>query len=285
MADVLTLSPALMDSLRVGRPKNRPPHRRTLATRADRRDAYKVPILMVQDDRMSDDLPFGSRGGIAIHPPFSGRWPVRPQDSPASQLRGLRPWHRDAARARRPARRRPRHAVHRWAATSHSSRARQPATPGTSSETPSGRSTRSSPTRTWRCASWHRRVRHVVGVSFVRDFAEPDGVLQPRQTTFALAVNDLRDGHAAVDQVAIGGPYTIDGPGDTPSRRAVFICRPLDRGSEEPCAREILSALARRAYRRPVSDADLDTLLGFYDAGRTRGHLRRWYSAGLGTTS
>ena len=96
-------------------------------------------------------------------------------------------------------------------------------------------------------------------------------MLQPRQTAFALAVNDLRDGHAAVEHVAIGGPYSIDGPGDTPSRRAVFVCRSVDRADEEPCARQILSTLARRAYRRGVTDADIETLLEFYEAGRREG--------------
>ena len=51
----------------------------------------------------------------------------------------------------------------------------------------------------------------------------------------------------------------------------MFVCRPADRGAEEPCAREILSTLARRAYRREVTDADIDTLLEFYDAGRRAG--------------
>ena len=95
---------------------------------------------------------------------------------------------------------------------------------------------------------------HVVSVSFVRRVTEPEGVLQPRQSIFAVAVNEMRDGDAAVEHMAIGGPYVSTGPGDTPSRRAIFVCRP-DQGAaadeEDACAEEILTSLARRAYRRP----------------------------------
>src|SRR5207253_10394246 len=52
-------------------------------------------------------------------------------------------------------------------------------------------------------------------------------------------------------------------------RRKIFICTPRDAASEEPCARKILSTLATRAYRRPVTEEDMQTLLEFYNAGRT----------------
>ena len=112
---------------------------------------------------------------------------------------------------------------------------------------------------------------HVVAVSFVRRFTEPEGVQQPRQSIFAVSVNEMRDGNAAVEHVAVGGPYESRGPGDTPSRRAIFSCQPTTATEEEPCAREILGRLARRAYRRPVDEADLGPLLQFYRAGRNDG--------------
>jgi hypothetical protein len=76
-----------------------------------------------------------------------------------------------------------------------------------------------------------------------------------------------------VTQISIAGPFNATGPGDTPSRRRVLICSPASAADEEPCARKILSALATRAYRRPVAEsgADLDTLLEFYQAGRATG--------------
>ena len=83
----------------------------------------------------------------------------------------------------------------------------------------------------------------------------------------------MRDGDAAVEQVTITGPLGSGGPGDPPSRRAVFTCRPASDASpdEEACAREILSSLARQAYRRPVEPGDLETLMDFYRAGRSDG--------------
>ena len=75
----------------------------------------------------------------------------------------------------------------------------------------------------------------------------------------------------ALSAVTISGPYSSAGPGDTPSRRRLFVCRPAGAADEASCARKILSTLARRAYRRPATDADLDLLLAFYEAGRTAG--------------
>ena len=77
-------------------------------------------------------------------------------------------------------------------------------------------------------------------------------------------------GRPGIDRLFVAGPFDGNVPGDTPSRRRIFTCRPAGAGAgaEEACAREILSALARRAYRRPVTDDDLEPLLGFYRAGR-----------------
>jgi hypothetical protein len=72
----------------------------------------------------------------------------------------------------------------------------------------------------------------------------------------------------AVYQVSIIGPFDATGPGDTPSRRQIFICRPAGP-DDENCAKRILANLARRAYRRPVDDEDLRPLLEFYRQGRT----------------
>ena len=71
-----------------------------------------------------------------------------------------------------------------------------------------------------------------------------------------------------VNGIEITGPFAPTGAGDTPSRRRVFVCSPTSRADEEPCAAEILGTLARRAYRRPVTDADLGILMGFYRNAR-----------------
>ncbi len=72
----------------------------------------------------------------------------------------------------------------------------------------------------------------------------------------------------AVFSVTVNGPYAVKGPGDTPSRRAIFVCQSQD----EPCAKKILSHLTRRAYRRPSTEADLAVPLKFYrEARKTEG--------------
>jgi hypothetical protein len=75
----------------------------------------------------------------------------------------------------------------------------------------------------------------------------------------------------AIELVTISGPYAPAGPGETPSRERIFVCRPESTGDEIPCAREILGSLVRRAYRRPATDHDIDTLMPFYEDARAAG--------------
>ena len=73
---------------------------------------------------------------------------------------------------------------------------------------------------------------------------------------------------AGVASLEIHGPYGGEIPEETPSRRRVFVCRPNGAYDEGPCARRILGTLARRAYRRPVTDADLEPLMAIFEIGR-----------------
>ena len=75
----------------------------------------------------------------------------------------------------------------------------------------------------------------------------------------------------SVQGLEIDGPYNITGPGDTPSRSAIFICQPTQTQQEQACARQILSNLATRAYRHPVGadDPEVDTLMRFYEMSRS----------------
>ena len=70
-----------------------------------------------------------------------------------------------------------------------------------------------------------------------------------------------------IDMLTIAGPFNPTGPGDTASRRRVFTCRPASASDEEPCARRILTTLARRGYRGTQTAADVDELLRFYREG------------------
>ena len=72
-------------------------------------------------------------------------------------------------------------------------------------------------------------------------------------------------------KVTVVGPFNASGPGDTPSRQRIFVCRPANEADEPRCARTILSTLARRAYRRPVTTEDVKPLLAFYQEGRVEG--------------
>jgi hypothetical protein len=108
---------------------------------------------------------------------------------------------------------------------------------------------------------------HTIGVAFLRlTAAQTAEVWQQYQRT-AIDSNETK-GAPHLDKVNVTGPFEASGPGDTPSRRAIFICRPAAGADALPCARKILSELARKAYRRPVNDNDLEDLLSFYQRGR-----------------
>ncbi len=111
--------------------------------------------------------------------------------------------------------------------------------------------------------------RTVVATFMSEGESQDDNILQPFERA-NLDPLDFR-GLPAVDRVSITGPLNSTGPGDTPSRKLIFVCRPTSHVEELPCARKIVSQLARKAYRRPVSDNDLETLLGFYQKGRNEG--------------
>jgi hypothetical protein len=75
-------------------------------------------------------------------------------------------------------------------------------------------------------------------------------------------------GRPGIDKVFISGPFGGSVPADTPSRQRIFTCRPRGDRDEERCARQTISTLTRRAYRRPVTDRDIDPLLAVYREGR-----------------
>jgi mono/diheme cytochrome c family protein len=109
-----------------------------------------------------------------------------------------------------------------------------------------------------------------VAVTFVKkNSAQEDYILQPFLRTTLDPVNEAGLPH--VENLIVAGPYNAVGPGETPSRNKIFSCKPTQASQEVGCAREILTKLARQAYRRPVTDRDLEPLLSFYQASRNRG--------------
>jgi mono/diheme cytochrome c family protein len=107
---------------------------------------------------------------------------------------------------------------------------------------------------------------HKVGVTFVaRTYAESDEVLH----SFRPGVGE--DRIPKVASLEIVGPFSSAGVSNTPSRQRIFVCRPGSSAEELSCATRILSTIARRAFRRPVTDADLAAPLDFYRAARKSG--------------
>ena len=136
-----------------------------------------------------------------------------------------------------------------------------------------------------------------VTVTFVKKSAAyVDDLFQRFDATTADLQTGVQFGYTTVPHlsgVEILGPYNVTGPGNTPSRARIFVCRPGSGAAKAPpqrtgssqkrtaCARKILSTLARRAFRRPVTDADLTPLLSFYRTGRESGDFESGIEMGL----
>ncbi len=266
-ADVLSISTAHMQRyMSVARQVTRlatglPPETPVLET-------FEVPLHVVQDQRQSEDLPFGSRGGIAVpfNFPVDGEYvvKVRLRTNWQDYVMGMG-WPQQVEV------RLDGELLRRFAVGGEA-----PGRPAPMSYTGPGE--RGDPE--WEVymvtADEGLEVRvpvragpRIVGVSFVRELWEPGGVPQPIQRGRLLANDDVYMDYQSVHSVEIGGPYQVtEAAVDTDSRREIFVCHP-DRGADEvACATEILSRLARRAYRRPVTGQDTETLLEFFHEGR-----------------
>jgi hypothetical protein len=264
IASVLSISPALLEryvsaARKISRLAVGLPPQPTI-------DTYDVPLTLSQEDLMSEDLPFGSRGGAAIRHNFAvdGEYAfrIRLQTNYVGYIRGLDRPHLVQLRI-------------------DGAQIRQFSVGG---EAKGGPAPYSYEGNIVGDPAWERYMQHadealqlrvplragvhVVGVSFLREQWEREGILQPRQFGFPLAVNAVPDGNPGLGSLEIAGPYNVSGPGDSPSRRRIFVCRPERRSEEERCARRILSELVQRAYRHPASSADLQLLMRFYRAGR-----------------
>ncbi len=238
-------------------------------------ETFEIPLHVLQNDRQSEDLPLGSRGGIAIRHmfPVDGEYliRVRLQRQYQDYIKGMG-WPQqlemrlDGALLKR-----------------FSVGGTAPGRPAAASFAGAGEPGFAGDPA-WEeymqiggDAALQLRVPveagpHIVGASFVRELWEPEGLPQPLQRGRVITDDQVYMDHANVGSVQIGGPYQSAGARqDTPSRRAIFVCRP-ERASEElACATKILSNMARRAYRRTVTSRDVQTLVEFFEAGRADG--------------
>jgi Protein of unknown function (DUF1592)/Protein of unknown function (DUF1588)/Protein of unknown function (DUF1585)/Protein of unknown function (DUF1595)/Protein of unknown function (DUF1587)/Planctomycete cytochrome C len=113
---------------------------------------------------------------------------------------------------------------------------------------------------------------HEIGVTFLK---KPSSLLETKRQPYQAHYNMHRHPRIspALFQVSITGPYQEKGHGDTPSRRRLFVCQPKDSVEEDACARQILSTLIRRAYRRPITDEDLQKPMEFFRQARAEGNF------------
>ena len=255
-ADILTVAPGLLERymsaarriarLAVGDP--------TIEADAVR---YPLSSLLVQDDRMSEDLPFGSRGGAAVrhHFPLDGEYLVR------IGLQGSGRREPQEIDVRVDGARRALLRVGNWP---------EGADPGAARVVEPGE-----PLLVRFPA---RAGTHVVSVSFTKRTSVTEGMAPSRLPIWTFSTGRGYVQRMALESVEIEGPFSPDtigrgrdGAGEAASRQRIFVCRPETVAQEEPCADEILGTLARRAFRRPVDALDLEVLRGFYAEGRRDG--------------
>ena len=268
-ADVLTLSPFSVERYVSAAHKIA-----ELAVGATPRGAsintYEVPLNLIQDDRLSEELPFGSRGGAAIEHmfPVDGEYRIKLnlQTNYVDFVRGYDQPHEVEL------------SLDGQHLETFAFGGDAPGTPAPYSYAGNIRGNDDWEEFMMAFAEEGFEIQvnvkagpRVIGATFPREMWENEGIQQPRLFGYHLAVTELPDANPAVDSIQIEGPLTVDGPGDTPSRRRIFSCLPANLDEEPACAQQILSSLARRAYRRPVSESDVQGLVEFYNQGRLDG--------------
>jgi mono/diheme cytochrome c family protein len=254
IGDVLSVSPLLLDRymsaarqisrLAIGDPTIRVPV-----------TTYDISPRRWQNDQASEDLPFWSRGGIAIRHqfPLEAEYVVtiRLQKAAGTNVAGMGSPHEldvrlDGTRIKlftlggKPA----------------------------AGSTPENAKPKSADLE----LRFHASAgTHLLGVAFVNESALPEGMYKPPLVGLELEERSPTKGDPKVESVAVSGPQDVKGVGDTPSRHKIFVCHPAAAKDEEACTRQILTQLARRAYRRPVGAEDVAALLALYnDARRDR---------------
>jgi hypothetical protein len=241
-------------------------------------DTFEIPLHVMQEDRQSEDLPLGTRGGIAVryHFPVDGVYTIKVllQRNYQDYLKGMG-WEQQLD-VRLDGKLLKRFAVG-----------------GQAQGRPAGASYAGDGEPGYAGApEWEKYMqldgdaglevrvpvsagRRIVGVSFVRAHWEPEGLPQPLQRGRVITNDELYMGYAAVGRVEIGGPHSVESPRERGKRGEgndrVFLCRPASVSEENACATKTLSRLARLAYRRPLSTADVQTLMTFFADGRRDG--------------
>lgn len=265
-AEALAIQPALLDRyvnaaakisrLAIGDPTMPPGFDRYSALKGNTSDGS----YLWQTDRLSEEFPLGSRGGVfARHYfPVDGEYilKIRLQRTYAGIIRGL-------------------NAVNQFEIRLDGKRVGQFSLGGSSAAPPpvAGQP----PLDMQRDADEILQVRvpvkaglrEVSGTMLKANASAAEG-LGPNQLPLWSREGDIPTVPAAITALLIGGPYSGKVSNDSPSRRLIFVCQPTSR-DEDACATKILTTLAQRAYRRAATEEDVQTLTGFYKRGRTNG--------------
>lgn len=228
--------------------------------------SYEVPLNLIQNDRLDDQLPFGSRGGAAVthNFPVDGlyRIKVKLQTNYVDFVRGYDQPHQievslDGERID----------VFEFGGDA-------PGMPAPYSFAGNIRGSDDWEEFMMAIADEGFELEipvqagpRVIGATFPREIWEAEGIDQPRLFGYHLAVTELPDSNPALGSVSIEGPIESQGPGLTPSREIIFSCIPEDYDAERGCAKEILTGLARKAYRRPLTEDDWLELSEFFESG------------------
>jgi hypothetical protein len=260
IADVLSVSPGLLDRYLVAAGRIA---RLAVADASIRPDVakYRVPLYYAQEDRAGEELPFGSRGGLAVHHhfPADGEYVVKVvlQRIAGDIVRGIGKPRRLEVRLDRA----------RVKEFTLGGQGRGMAAPATRP-----------PDADLEVRFSARAGTRLVAAAFVQEPMLDEGVFQPRLPIASFAYWTKVDTEPAIDTIEIRGPYNPTSATDIRSWQNVFVCRPASAQEEGSCARTILSTLARRAYRRPIGDSDVAPLMRFYQAGREKGD----FNTGIG---
>ena len=224
-------------------------------------DTYKIPPQLPQEDRF-DGLPYGTRGGIKIERffPLDGEYTFR------MVLGGARSPDRHDLEVLIDGER-----IQTFTIDGRG-RGRGRGNAGPSTPPGPGRAPASATLALIEQAAPDYQVKrfvpaghHTVIATFVKKTsAAVEDVVRP----FSRSGQANAPSQPSLASVTIAGPLAASGPGETASRRRIFTCHPARGAEEAACAKDIVAALAKRAYRRPITEQDVRTLLPFYETGR-----------------
>src|SRR5215471_14443768 len=262
IGDVLTVSPSLLERYLLAAGKisrqavgdtKMPPTYQT----------YIVPHGLKQDDRMSDDLPVGSRGGTIIEHrfPVDGEYEilVELQRGRAQEILGN-------GRERKLDLRVDDESVKMFTIGAGRGR-RADINTGVGQEAQAGAG--------YKVRMPVKAGTHAIAAAFQKDSVMPEGII------FRQRFDNIQSHFEGVGQISVSGPYNVQGPGATPSRDRIFVCHPTAAAEEEACAEKIFTALAHRAYRRPIAADDVPELMALYKQGASTGGFESGVRLGL----